>query len=103
MLSQCPRCLQLDTNTLLRDFPLHPVTSMPAPLDLDTALTGLVPKQLRRALHMWRPARDMADQYGKVFVVTGGNSGVGFQVVKWLAAKNATVIMATHNMPGARK
>jgi hypothetical protein len=24
-------------------------------------------------------------------------------VVKWLAASNATVILATHNMPGARK
>lgn len=72
-------------------------------LDLDTALTGLLPARLRRAACMWRPAHDMADQFGRVFIVTGGNSGIGFQVVKNLAKKNATVVLATHNMPGARK
>ncbi|KAG2497278.1 hypothetical protein HYH03_004862 [Edaphochlamys debaryana] len=70
---------------------------------LDGALSGLLPRRLRLGLGMWRPQHDLADQTGRVVIVTGGNSGVGFQVVKWLAAANATVILASHNMPGARK
>ncbi|KXZ45067.1 hypothetical protein GPECTOR_59g676 [Gonium pectorale] len=70
---------------------------------VDTALSGLLPGRLRRGLGLWRPQHDMADQFGKVFIVTGGSSGVGFQVVKHLAAAQATVILATHNMPGALK
>ena len=34
---------------------------------------------------------------GKVVVVTGGNSGLGFETVKVLAAKGAEVIMASRN------
>ncbi|GLC43982.1 hypothetical protein PLESTB_000216700 [Pleodorina starrii] len=75
---------------------------MAAQLALDSALTGLLPEWFRRRF-FWRPQHDMPDLFGKVYIVTGGNSGVGYQVVKWLAAKNATVILATHNMPGARK
>ncbi|PNH02877.1 WW domain-containing oxidoreductase [Tetrabaena socialis] len=75
---------------------------MAAELIVDS-LAGLLPASLRRRF-MWRPTLgDMGDLFGRVYIVTGGSSGVGFQVVKWLAASNATVILATHNMPGARK
>ncbi|KAE9371719.1 NAD(P)-binding protein [Stipitochalara longipes BDJ] len=38
--------------------------------------------------------KDYPDQTGKVFIVTGGYSGVGFELVKILFAKNATVYIA---------
>ncbi len=37
---------------------------------------------------------DIDDQTGKVFVVTGANSGLGLWATKGLAANNATVVMA---------
>ncbi|PNW74160.1 hypothetical protein CHLRE_13g587700v5 [Chlamydomonas reinhardtii] len=70
---------------------------------LDLHLSGLLPAGLRRRLGLWRPHHDMADCLGKVFIVTGGATGVGFQVTKWLLSHNATVVLATHNMPSARK
>ena len=42
-------------------------------------------------------ASHIADQTGKTAVVTGANSGIGFETAKALAAKNATVIMACRN------
>lgn len=36
----------------------------------------------------------MGDQTGNTFIVTGANSGIGKEVSKELAKKNATVIMA---------
>ena len=41
---------------------------------------------------------DIPDQSGKVAVVTGANSGLGYEASKALAAKNATVVMAARNM-----
>lgn len=70
------------------------VTPQPRPI----SIAG----QLRR-FYFWRPESDMPDQFGKVAIVTGGSSGIGFQVVKHLAAKHATIINATHNLPAARK
>ncbi|KAG2443451.1 hypothetical protein HXX76_001808 [Chlamydomonas incerta] len=70
---------------------------------LDAQLSGLLPAGLRRRLGMWRPQHDMPDCLGRVYIVTGGASGVGFQITKRLLAHNATVILATHNMPSARK
>lgn len=40
---------------------------------------------------------DIDDLSGKVAVVTGGNSGLGFESVKALAAAGATVVMACRN------
>lgn len=37
---------------------------------------------------------DLPDQTGKVHIVTGGSSGVGFELVKVLYCKNATVYVA---------
>lgn len=42
--------------------------------------------------------QDMPDQTGKVVVVTGANSGLGFESSKTLAEKGATVVMAVRNM-----
>ena len=40
---------------------------------------------------------DVQSQAGKVVIVTGGNSGVGFGTVKALASKGTTVIIASRN------
>lgn len=42
-------------------------------------------------------AADVPDQTGRCFLLTGGNAGVGFQVARVLAARNARVILACRN------
>jgi len=42
---------------------------------------------------LWN-AEDIPDQTGKVFVVTGANSGLGFETTKALAAKGGEIVMA---------
>ena len=46
-------------------------------------------------------AQDIPDQTGRVAVVTGANSGIGFETAKALAAKSATVVMACRNLDKA--
>ena len=41
--------------------------------------------------------KDIPDQSGKVTVVTGGNSGIGFEVCRQLLERNAAVIMVVRN------
>ena len=43
--------------------------------------------------HKWT-SEDIPDQAGRVALVTGGNSGLGFETVKALAGKHAHVILA---------
>ncbi|KAH8823762.1 NAD-binding protein [Flagelloscypha sp. PMI_526] len=43
------------------------------------------------------PARDMPDLKGKVFLVTGGNSGIGYATIKVLLQKNAKVYLAARS------
>ncbi|KAF7323749.1 Fungal peroxidase [Mycena kentingensis (nom. inval.)] len=43
------------------------------------------------------PERDMPDQSGRIALVTGGNSGVGYETVKQLLLKNATVYLAARS------
>ena len=44
---------------------------------------------------------DMPDLTGKVMVVTGANRGLGYEIVRALARKNATVVMACRNLDKA--
>lgn len=41
---------------------------------------------------------DIADQKGRVVIVTGASSGIGFEAARVLAEKHATVILAVRNM-----
>lgn len=47
--------------------------------------------------------KDVGDQVGKVFMVTGGNSGLGYELVKILYSKNATVYMASRSQSRAEE
>ena len=42
-------------------------------------------------------AKDIPDLSGKVTIITGANSGIGYDTARELAKKNATVIMACRN------
>jgi NAD(P)-dependent dehydrogenase (short-subunit alcohol dehydrogenase family) len=42
-------------------------------------------------------SKDIEDQTGRVAIVTGANSGIGYETAKALAAKGATVIVASRN------
>lgn len=46
---------------------------------------------------------DIPDQTDRVAIVTGSNSGIGFETAKTLAAKNADVIMACRSMDKAQR
>jgi NAD(P)-dependent dehydrogenase (short-subunit alcohol dehydrogenase family) len=47
-------------------------------------------------------ADDMPDLSGKTIVVTGGNSGIGYEAAKQLARKGAHVVLACRDMEKAR-
>ncbi|KAF7367702.1 Short-chain dehydrogenase/reductase family protein [Mycena sanguinolenta] len=49
------------------------------------------------------PERDMPDLSGKVVLVTGGNTGIGFHTVKQLLLKNATVYLAARSPKKAKE
>lgn len=52
--------------------------------------------------HEWTTA-DMPEMAGRVAIITGGNSGIGFEVARALAAKKAQVILAVRdNDKGSR-
>lgn len=51
----------------------------------------------------WLPERDMPDQTGKVAIVTGGNSGIGYETVRGLMRKGARVYMACRSHQRAAK
>lgn len=46
---------------------------------------------------------DITDQQGKLALVTGSNTGIGFETAKALAQKNATVIMACRSLDKANR
>jgi NAD(P)-dependent dehydrogenase (short-subunit alcohol dehydrogenase family) len=41
---------------------------------------------------------DIPDQQGKLIIVTGGNSGIGYEAAMALAGRNAHVILAVRSM-----
>ncbi|KAJ6452659.1 hypothetical protein C8R45DRAFT_1065259 [Mycena sanguinolenta] len=45
----------------------------------------------------FRPERDIPDLSGKVIIVTGGNTGIGYHTVKQLLLKNAKVYLAARS------
>ena len=46
---------------------------------------------------------DITDQTDRVAIVTGSNSGIGFETARALALKNATVVMAVRNLTKGRE
>lgn len=56
----------------------------------------------------WPPApkfieKDVTTQAGKVFIVTGGNQGVGFELIKMLYPTGATIYMASRSKERAEE
>lgn len=43
-------------------------------------------------------AKNIPDQSGKIVIITGANSGIGYETARTLAHKGATVIMACRNL-----
>ncbi|XP_053972878.1 retinol dehydrogenase 11-like [Hylaeus volcanicus] len=50
----------------------------------------------------WGRCKNMDSLHGRVFLVTGANSGIGKETVKELAKRKATVIVACRNLHNAR-
>ncbi|KAG2452426.1 hypothetical protein HYH02_002669 [Chlamydomonas schloesseri] len=66
-------------------------------------LLGLLPGWARQLLPGWDPDRDMPDMFGKVVMITGANSGIGFQAARLLARNNAHVVMVVRDEDKGRK
>jgi NAD(P)-dependent dehydrogenase (short-subunit alcohol dehydrogenase family) len=47
-------------------------------------------------------AADLPDLSGKIIVITGGNSGIGFQAASEFARKGAQLVLACRNMEKAQ-
>lgn len=53
-------------------------------------------------IHAWAE-QHIPDQTGKTFLITGANSGIGFEAAKILAAKKGKVILACRNLAKAEE
>ncbi|KZC04060.1 PREDICTED: retinol dehydrogenase 11-like [Dufourea novaeangliae] len=60
---------------------------------------GLLRKCRERS---WGKCKNMDSLHGRVFIVTGANSGIGKETVKELAQRKATVIIACRNLQSAQ-
>lgn len=52
--------------------------------------------------HTWGKCENFESLQGRVFIVTGANSGLGKETVKGLAVRKARVIMACRDMTRAK-
>jgi NAD(P)-dependent dehydrogenase (short-subunit alcohol dehydrogenase family) len=50
---------------------------------------------------MWTK-KDMPDQSGKTFIVTGANAGIGYETAKALYESNAIVVLACRDLKKAQ-
>lgn len=50
----------------------------------------------------WTPD-ELADQSNKLFMITGGNSGIGLEAARILASKNADIVIAVRNPDKGRQ
>ncbi|KAG2495651.1 hypothetical protein HYH03_006251 [Edaphochlamys debaryana] len=83
-------------------LPLRAATALLAP-GSGEGLLGLLPGWLRNLLPGWDCDRDMPDMFGKVVMVTGANSGLGFQTARLLARNNAHVVMVVRDVDKGKK
>ncbi|KAF7289657.1 hypothetical protein HMN09_01328200 [Mycena chlorophos] len=56
-----------------------------------------------RSCEKFESMRDVPDMSGKIILVTGGNSGIGYETVKVLFAKGATVYLAARSESKAKE
>jgi hypothetical protein len=52
--------------------------------------------------YSWGRCKSKSNLEGRIFIVTGSNSGVGKETVKELAKRKATVILACRNLQAAK-
>ncbi|NHK28849.1 SDR family NAD(P)-dependent oxidoreductase [Parvularcula flava] len=64
--------------------------------------TGKGPNGDNWAKHGWTPG-SLPDQNGKVFVITGGNSGIGLEAARMLGRRCATVVLLCRSLPRANE
>ena len=64
--------------------------------------TGTGPNGDNWSRHGWTPGC-LPDQQGKVFVITGGNSGVGLEAARMLGRRCATVVLLCRSLPRANE
>ncbi len=60
-------------------------------------IIGVIARAKKSKKQVW-VEEDIPNLQGKIIIVTGGNSGLGFETVKMLSKKGATVILASRSI-----
>ncbi|MEX1019374.1 MAG: oxidoreductase [Litorilinea sp.] len=79
------------------ETPARPLASTQIVDTQNSDLTQATPAAAPHAAGKWSVA-DIPDQQGRVAVITGSNSGIGYATAQALAAQNAHVILAVRNL-----